>query len=119
MADRRKVRVAYLTSQYPATSHTFISREVAAVRRTGVEIDTFSIRPPSPAELEDPEIAAEARNTFTVLKQPATTIFTAHLGTLFANPAGYFRTLGLALEHRPPGLRGFGLSLAHFVEAVV
>ena len=25
-------RVAYLVSQYPATSHTFISREVAAVR---------------------------------------------------------------------------------------
>jgi colanic acid/amylovoran biosynthesis glycosyltransferase len=113
-----EVRLAYLTSQYPATSHTFISREVAALRKLGVSLDTFSIRPPSPAELQDEGIAAEARNTFTVLKQPATMILAAHLATLFSNPAGYLRTLGLALSHRPPGLRGFGLSLAHFAEAV-
>jgi glycosyltransferase involved in cell wall biosynthesis len=113
-----EVRLAYLTSQYPATSHTFISREVAAVRKLGVSLDTFSIRPPSPAELQDEGIAAEARNTFTVLKQPATTILRAHLATAVSNPGGYLRTLGLAFSHRPPGLRGFGLSLAHFAEAV-
>lgn len=111
-------RIAYLTSQYPATSHTFISREVTALRNLGVSLDTFSIRPPSPTEQQDEAIAAEARNTFTVLKQPATMILAAHLATLFSNPAGYLRTLGLALSHRPPGLRGFGLSLAHFAEAV-
>src|SRR4051812_35778255 len=121
MADSAasQMRIAYLTSQYPATSHTFISREVAALRKLGVSLDTFSIRPPFPAELQDEGIAAEARNTFTVLKQPATTILAAHLITLFSNPAGYLRTLGQALSHRPPGLRGFGLSLAHFAEAVV
>jgi colanic acid/amylovoran biosynthesis glycosyltransferase len=114
-----EVRLAYLTSQYPATSHTFISREVAALRRLGFRLDTFSIRPPSGAEFQDEGIAAEAHNTFTVLKQPGTTILGAHLATLFSNPAGYLRTLGLALSHRPPGLRGFGLSIAHFAEAVV
>lgn len=114
-----QLRIGYLTSQYPATSHTFISREVAALRKLGLELDTFSIRPPSPAELQDEGIAAEARNTFTVLSQPATTIIGAHLATILSNPLGYFRTLGLALGHRPPGLRGFGLSLAHFAEAVV
>jgi glycosyltransferase involved in cell wall biosynthesis len=114
-----ELRLAYLTSQYPATSHTFISREVAALRKLGVNLDTFSIRPPSPAERQDEGIAAEARNTFTVLQQPATAILGAHCATLFSNPAGYLRTLGLALSHRPPGLRGFGLSLAHFAEAVV
>jgi colanic acid/amylovoran biosynthesis glycosyltransferase len=113
------MKLAYLTSQYPATSHTFISREVAALRKLGVSLDTFSIRPPSSAELQDEGIATEAHNTFTVLKQPVTTIVGAQLATLFSNPAGYLRTLGLALRHRPPGLRGFGLSLAHFVEAVV
>src|SRR5947209_16655208 len=119
MADSSsQMRIAYLTSQYPATSHTFISREVAALRKLGVSVDTFSIRPPSSAELQDEGIAAEARNTFTVLKQPPTTILGAHLTALFSNPIGYFRTLALALNHRPPGLRGFGLSLAHFAEAV-
>jgi colanic acid/amylovoran biosynthesis glycosyltransferase len=113
------MRIAYLTSQYPATSHTFISRELAALRKLGLSLDTFSIRPPSSAELQDEAIAAEAGNTFTVLKQPASAIVGAQLATLFSNPAGYFVTLGLAVSHRPPGLRGFGLSLAHFAEAVV
>jgi colanic acid/amylovoran biosynthesis glycosyltransferase len=119
MADpNSEMRIAYLTSQYPATSHTFISREVAALRKLGIQLETFSIRPPSAAELEDEAIAGEARNTFTVLNQPATTIAGAHLATLMTKPAAYFRTLALALSHRPPGLRGFGLSLAHFAEAV-
>src|SRR5690349_14601312 len=117
MADQ--ARIAYLTSQYPATSHTFISREVTAVRALGVPLDTFSIRPAGSAEMQDKGIAAESRNTFTVLEQPATAIVGAHLAALFTAPVGYFRTIGLALGHRPPGLRGFGLSLAYFVEAIV
>jgi glycosyltransferase involved in cell wall biosynthesis len=36
--------VAYLISRYPAVSHTFIQREVAAVRATGVEVHTFAVR---------------------------------------------------------------------------
>jgi colanic acid/amylovoran biosynthesis glycosyltransferase len=114
-----EVRIGYLTSQYPATSHTFISREVAALRKLGLRLDTFSIRPPTPAEMQDEAIAAESRDTFTVLRQPAATIVGAQLATLAANPAGYIRTLVLALRHRPPGLRGLTLSLAHFAEAVV
>jgi glycosyltransferase involved in cell wall biosynthesis len=113
------MRIAYLTSQYPATSHTFISREVAALRELGLALETFSIRPPTPAELRDDRLSAEAQNTFAVLKQPATSFVAAHLGTLVTQPAGYFRTLGMALRHRPPGLRGFGLSLAHFAEAIL
>jgi colanic acid/amylovoran biosynthesis glycosyltransferase len=121
-ADRdaqERTRVAYLTSQYPATSHTFISREVAALRQFGMQIDTFSIRAPTTAEMDDEQLRAEAHNSFTVLKQPATSFLAAHLSTLVTQPARYFRTLGMALSHRPPGLRGFGLSLAHFAEAIL
>jgi glycosyltransferase involved in cell wall biosynthesis len=114
-----ELRVGYLTSQYPATSHTFISREVAALRELGLELDTFSIRPPTAAEMKDEAIAAESRSTFTVLTQPAATIIGAQLSTLLTNPVGYFRTFALALRHRPPGLRGLALSLAHFAEAVI
>ena len=114
-----KHRIAYLASQYPATSHTFISREVAALRKLGLQLDAFSIRPPAPAEMHDDAIVLEARNTFTVLDQPAAKILGAQLSTLVTNPAGFFRTLGLALSHRPPGMRGLGLSLAHFAEALV
>lgn len=112
-------RVGYLTSQYPATSHTFISREVAALRDLGVDVATFSIRPPSDAELKDSALAAASEQTFTVLRQPLGRFLSAHLGALFTRPGAYLRTFGLALRHRPPGARGLALSIAHFGEAVL
>ena len=112
-------RIAYLTSQYPATSHTFISREVAAMRNIGVQLDTFSIRAPSTAELEDDQIRAEASTTFVVLRQPPGDFLASHIAAFFSNPVGYVSTIGLALRHRPPGIRGLALSLAHFAEAVL
>lgn len=113
------MRLAYLTSQYPATSHTFISREVAALRDLGVAVDTFSIRPPTQTELNDDALKKEAEQTFTVLRQPLTTIFAAQGIALFTSPAGYFRTMGRALAHRPPGLRGWAMAFVYFAEALV
>lgn len=113
------MRLAYLTSQYPATSHTFISREVAALRETGISVDTFSIRPPTHNELADEALRKEAEGTFTILRQPLTSFLAAQAIVLFASPAGYFRTLGRALSHRPPGLRGWAMSFAYFAEALV
>ncbi|QKE85308.1 glycosyltransferase family 4 protein [Arthrobacter sp. NEB 688] len=57
-------RVAYLTTRYPAISHTFIAREVAALRERGFEVSTFAIRP-TPAEdlVSDPMREEAARTT--------------------------------------------------------
>src|SRR5215207_733699 len=35
--------IGYITDHYPATSHTFVQREVLALRRHGVDVRTFSI----------------------------------------------------------------------------
>ena len=110
-------RTGYLTSQYPAQSHTFIMREVAALRSKGADISTFSVRPPSDEEMTDPAIAAEARTTFTILSQGAAAFAGAHLSLLGQRPGRYARAFIAALTHRPPGLRGFLLALAHFAEA--
>jgi hypothetical protein len=37
------LRVAYLTDQYPRRNETFIQREIAALRRLGVRVETFSV----------------------------------------------------------------------------
>lgn len=63
------MRIAYLTSQYPAASHTFIRREVEALREQGVAIDTFSIRKPGSGEASADADKAEAGRTFYVLAQ--------------------------------------------------
>lgn len=113
------LRLAYLTSQYPATSHTFISREVDAMRSLGVHLQTFSIRPPSSAELRDPSIRAEAETTYTVLMRPKSELIAAHLQLLFRRPAAYLRTLRRAFGHRALGAKGFLLAIAHFAEAIL
>jgi glycosyltransferase involved in cell wall biosynthesis len=113
------MRLAYLTSQYPAASHTFIRREIEAMRKLGRHIDTFSVRPPGADELQGEADRSEAGNTFYILRQSPLAFVRAHLGALFTRPARYLRTFGLALGHRAPGARGLFLAFAHFAESVL
>ena len=112
-------RLAYLTSQYPATSHTFIRREITALRERGVEVQTFSVRAPHRSELKSALDQAEAAQTFTLLDQSPGAFLAAHLGEAARSPLRYLRTFGLALRHRPPGARAALLSVAHFAEAIL
>lgn len=119
MRARGNAKLAYLTSQYPAASHTFIRREIAGLRQLGWTIETYSVRPPGPDETRGDADRSEYDRTFYILKQSALTFVTAHLGMLLTRPAGYLKTLGLALRHRPPGARGLFLACAHFTESIV
>lgn len=89
------------------------------MRNLGVDLDTFSIREPSAAELEDPLIRTEVLTTYAVLNRPRSELIAAHLRFLISRPTAYWRTFVLALRHRAPGLKGLALSLAHFAEAVL
>ena len=61
-AMKPKVRVAYVASMYPAISHTFIRREVVALRERGVDVEVFSIRFPSHMDVMSPlDIEESAR----------------------------------------------------------
>jgi glycosyltransferase involved in cell wall biosynthesis len=113
------MRLAYLTSQYPAASHTFIRREIEALRGLGHQIDTFSVRSPGTDETQGEADRTEAEKTFYILRQSAFTFVAAHLGAIFSSPISYLRTFALALSHRAPGVRGFLLSFAHFAESVL
>ncbi len=112
-------KLAYLTSLYPATSHTFIRREVTALRGEGFDIHTFSVRRPSAEELESETDRSEAERTFYILDQSAAAFLLAHALTLLRRPIAYFRTFALALRHRAPGARGLVLALAHFAESIL
>jgi colanic acid/amylovoran biosynthesis glycosyltransferase len=61
------LRIGYLVSRYPAISHTFILREVLALRELGMAIETASINVPdrSPEQLTAQE-HLEAERTFYV-----------------------------------------------------
>ncbi|MFT3976826.1 MAG: colanic acid biosynthesis glycosyltransferase WcaL, partial [Sphingomonas bacterium] len=63
-----RARIAYLTTQYPAVSHSFIRREIAAVEATGAQVSRYSIRR-APDALPDPRDREEAGRTRYVLAQ--------------------------------------------------
>jgi colanic acid/amylovoran biosynthesis glycosyltransferase len=87
-------RIAYLVSQYPAYSHTFILREVQQLRQLGVSIVVASINLPDRSfeKLTDIE-RNEAEQTFYVKSQGLLNA-TAALGkTLLLNPIGLLKGL--------------------------
>lgn len=113
-----KRRIAYLVSQYPATSHTFIRREVEALRAAGARVETFSIRPPSEAERSAPVDREEFERTHYVLPPKPLALLRAHAAQLRKRPRRYLETLRAATRHRVPGVKATLWSLFHFAEAV-
>jgi colanic acid/amylovoran biosynthesis glycosyltransferase len=112
------MRIAYLVSQYPAASHTFIRREVLNLRARGVEVETFSVRHPTGvAKLADID-QREARSTWYLLPAAPGRLMRSHLRALSRRPGAYASTLRRALGHRPPGLEGLVWSVFHFVESI-
>ena len=113
------MRLAYLTAEYPKVSHTFVMREVEALRRLGAAIDTFTIRrTPEQGLLSDADREA-ARSTFAVLPVRWGRLAGAHLRTALRHPRRYAATLGLALRLSPVGLRARLWQLFYFAEAVL
>jgi hypothetical protein len=113
--------VAYLTGDYPKVSHTFILREVQAVRAAGVDVLTCSIRKPAPdAFMGQEEVAARAE-TFYVIEaaRDPLRLLGAHGRTLLRSPGTWAATLALAIRMRSPGLKAFLWQLFYFLEAGV
>jgi colanic acid/amylovoran biosynthesis glycosyltransferase len=111
--------IGYLTTEYPSTSHTFIRREVIALRRRGLEIRTFSIRrPPADAPLGESD---RRENAQTWYLQPAGIVSTAgaHLREFLRGPLQYFRALAIARRNRTPGARAAVWALFYFAEGAI
>jgi glycosyltransferase involved in cell wall biosynthesis len=111
--------VAYLTSEYPKTSHTFILREVEALRALGLEVTTCSIRKPDIAEFGGEREQQAWRTTFFVVdtaRRAPHQLLVAHLRLLVA-PGRWLRTLRLAWRTRSPGTKAALWSLFYFLEA--
>ena len=100
--------IAYLVSDYHAPSHTFVRREVAALRALGETVVPFSIRGTVPEGAEPVE---------QVLGRSPLAHLGALIGHLLRRPLALAGAWRLACSHRPPGLRGLVWSQFHFIEA--
>ena len=88
------MKLGYLISQYPALTHTFVLREVRALRRQGVDVRVVSVRSCDRpmAELSADE-AGEAAQTFSVTGAGYLHALVANLRVLCRHPLGYVRGL--------------------------
>lgn len=113
------MKIAYLCSRYPAVSHTFVLREVNALRKLGVEISTFSIRRAGSDQLLAHADRVAFESTYAILPPRWTALAASHLRLLASAPVAYISTLVLAWRLAPAGLRGHLWQLFYFVESVV
>lgn len=116
---RVNMRIGYLTNHYPRATDTFIQREVAALRKRGFDIRTFSVRRSGSEHDVSPEVIAEKRQTRYLLPVSPLWLICANVLAFGRAPLRYLAVLRLAMTTRRPGLRGLALQLAYFQEAVV
>jgi colanic acid/amylovoran biosynthesis glycosyltransferase len=112
------VDVAYLVGRYPAVSHTFIVREVLALRAAGARVETISIHRAGAEHTLSEVDRAEHDNTYALLPARPTEVLAAHLRAM-ASPRAYLRTLVRALRGGPPGLKARLWRFFYFTEALM
>ncbi|MDH3348246.1 MAG: glycosyltransferase [Desulfobulbaceae bacterium] len=97
-------RLAYLVSEYPGISHTFIFREICSLRHQGVTVLTASIRKPAYLHVMTGAEKEEANETLYIKDSSAWEIIRAHLSLILKHPVCYWALLwaGLALVYRGP-----------------
>ena len=118
--SRQPIRMAYLVSEYPAVSHTFILREVQRLRRANFEIHTASINlTDHPLSGMTAEEQAEAAGTFYVKREGIHGAIKAHTKVLLSTPASYLMGFCFALSLGGSDLRRLALAVCYFVEAVI
>jgi glycosyltransferase involved in cell wall biosynthesis len=112
--------LAYLIGHYPAVTHTFILREVLALRNLGLHLETLSVNQPewgqdgaTQAELH------ETARTFYVKAHGPFRIACDHIHCLIASPRRYLSGLQSALRLGGLDLKASLRHLLYFAEAVV
>ena len=113
------MKLAYVVSRYPFVSHVFILREVLALRRAGVEIQTFTIRRPGSEHVLSANDRDAAATTRALVPPRPGDLLAAHLGALVHGPARYLATLALALRLRGRGARALLWQVFYFGEAAL
>lgn len=112
------MRIAYFTNQYPATSHTFIRREIRALETLRVTVVRFALRPAA-EPIVHPEDQSELRNTKYILHSGILEMLRCVLTTLLQHPVVAIQAISLALKMGWRSDRGPARHLGYFVEATV
>lgn len=114
------IKLTYLISRYPATSHTFILNEIRSLRTHGLVINQVSINDPDqPAERLTQVEREEKRSTFYLKSAGPARILAGCLRTVMMAPGNSMRSFFKALKLSAGSPREMLYRLAYLLEAMV
>lgn len=109
-------QLAYLVSQYPKVSHSFIRREILSLEKQGWQIFRLSTRGWD-LDLAEPEDLLERKRTTFVLRDGPLSLAMAILQQAFFSPRRFFSTTVLACRMMRSSYRPFIWHLFYLAEA--
>jgi colanic acid/amylovoran biosynthesis glycosyltransferase len=111
--------LGYLCSEYPALSHTFISREIHLLEQEGFTIASATINPSKNVDKMGEWDQARARSTFCVKTTPKGRVL-ATLARYFLGLPRFFGTLGFAYKTAwLAGPKDLLKATGYFIQAVL
>lgn len=113
------VACAYVVSRYPYVTHTFVQREVIALRERGADIRTVTVRRTEPQLVVSETDRVEESSTFAILPIRMLALARSHTRALRRSPRAYRQTLAEALRDSPRNPRALAWQLFYFGEAIV
>lgn len=119
-APARVTKLGYLLSKYPSANHTYLLREVRALRRAGIDVVVVAIDGDDrPADAVTAEEHEERAATSVIKRRGVARIAIDHLATALGRPGGYAAGLATALRLARGDLRRLAFNVIYFGEAVV
>jgi colanic acid/amylovoran biosynthesis glycosyltransferase len=110
--------IAYLNSEYPSLSHTFIERGIRGLRVRGFQIQPFSAR--SSASPGDAGTVHHAAAAETIVLQTGPVKMAATAAASFVrSPLSCSRALIAAQRFAPPGLGSRARHVAYAIQAII
>lgn len=109
-------RIAYFVNRYPAVSHTFIRREIAALEAHGFDVLRVALHGHKEPLVDEVDIAERDR-TRHILGQGVGALLGNVFSCLTDRPGPFLKTLWLALRMGWRAARPLPLHVGYFVEA--
>ena len=114
------MRLAYLLSEYPTVTHTYLLREVRALRDSGLDFQVISVHGSDRSDhLLSPEERDERDRTYVILEQGFVFVIWTHLAILIKRPRRYLAGAVYALRLAGLDLRKMFWNLMYFGEAIL
>jgi colanic acid/amylovoran biosynthesis glycosyltransferase len=110
-----RTTIAYVISQYPAVSHSFIRREIVALEREGLEVIRIALR--SRREIVDPEDIQEQKRTIYLLEDGLLPLLSAVLAVAVRKPMRFAAAFWVALRFTRRTDRPSPFHFAYLAEA--